>query len=195
MTEMHVASLLVAVLGSAVFASFTWGTVKHFVWEGSGAGGAWLVSMVSSAVYVLFMVRVAFGTLSKAWPAACLLFLAGWGLWYWALKRTRIAPPTLAFTEDSPKRLYDDGPYRWVRHPFYSAYLVFWVGTALALQGVAGWAGAIALMALYRVAARQEEGKFARSPLADQYTSYAARTGMFIPRLLLAGHTARKHAS
>ena len=173
--------LLVAILGAACFACFTWGTLRHFARRGRETQGTWVISLLSLGAFGFFIWRVLHGTSFPGWVAGCFLFAGSAGLWGWTLAETRATPPPLAFTGDEPRLVLNAGPYRWVRHPFYSAYLLFWTGTAAATPGLSGWAAVLILGAVYVVAARHEEGKFARSALAGRYAAYAARTGMFLP--------------
>lgn len=173
--------ILVAALGAACFACFTWGTLRHFVRRHREWSGTSVISLLSLLGFGLFLWQVLLRPLSSTWIVACVLFAVSLGLWSWALATTRTTPPTLAFTGDEPHSMMDGGPYQWVRHPFYTAYLLFWTGTAVATQGVLGWAAVLILGAVYFVAARHEEGKFARSALAGRYAAYTARTGMFLP--------------
>jgi len=144
-------------------------------------GGTWAISLLSLSGFGFFLWQVLFRPLASGWIIACVLFAVSLGLWSWTLAATRSTPPTLAFTGDEPRFMLNAGPYRWIRHPFYSAYLIFWAGTAVATQGVLGWTAVLVLGTVYFVAARHEEGKFARSALAARYAAYAARTGMFLP--------------
>ncbi len=185
MAELYPYPLLPLTLGLVCFACFTWATIRHFVWQENGSRGAWVISLLSWVGLGVFVWQVFSRPLSAVWPLACLLFVLSLWLWAWTVSRTRATPPTLAFTDDDPRFLLDGGPYRWIRHPFYSAYLLFWIGTALATQGLLGWPVVAVLGSIYWVAARQEEGKFARSALAARYRAYAAKTGAFLPRLWL----------
>ena len=173
--------MVIACFGCACFACFTWGTLRHFVRRNEEAQGTWVISLLSLGGFGFFVWRILHGMTSPGWAAGCLLFAASAGLWGWALATTRATPPTLAFTGDEPRLVLHAGPYRWVRHPFYSAYLLFWTGTAVATPGLSGWAAVLVLGAVYVAAARHEEGKFARSALAARYAAYAAGTGMFLP--------------
>ena len=84
---------------------------------------------------------------------------------------------------NTPDFLLARGPYRYIRHPFYSAYLLTFLG------GVWGSANNLALIWLllafhiYSCAAEEEEDKFFRSPLGKEYASYRARVGKFFPKL------------
>lgn len=173
---------MIASLGAACFTCFTWGTLRHFVGKDKEWGGTWAISILSLCGFGCFLWRVLSRPLSPRWTVACILFAVSVGLWGWALATTWLTPPTLAFTDDEPHLLLSAGPYRWIRHPFYSAYLMFWIGTAAVTRDLSGWIVVLILGAVYVVAARHEEGKFARSTLADRYATYAARTGMFLPR-------------
>ncbi len=78
--------------------------------------------------------------------------------------------------------LVTDGPYRFVRHPFY-------VATALAMAAnslvTANWflavTGAV-VVALLAIRTRTEEQKLLER-FGDEYRQYMERTGRFIPRL------------
>ena len=79
--------------------------------------------------------------------------------------------------------LVTSGPYRVVRHPFYTSYLIFWVAMTLGAWSVWGIAVLVLLTAMYTVAARTEEAKFAATPMAGEYAEYRKRAGMFWPKL------------
>ncbi len=78
--------------------------------------------------------------------------------------------------------LVTDGPYRWVRHPFYVAF-----GLAMAADSLvtANWflavTGAVAIM-LITIRTRTEEQKLI-DRFGDEYRRFMERTCRFIPRL------------
>lgn len=78
--------------------------------------------------------------------------------------------------------LVNSGPYRWVRHPFYSACLLAVVGTSLTMANwfplAAGSVGMILLIARTRT----EEANLVKR-FGDDYREMMARTGRFLPRL------------
>jgi protein-S-isoprenylcysteine O-methyltransferase Ste14 len=186
MSDLTPAAIVLLVTGSLTFGCFVWGTVRHFAREGGAPGGTRLISVLSLAGYAALVWCVLRGRISPAWPGGVALFAAAALLWAAALQSTRRAPPTLAFTDDTPRTLFDFGPYRWIRQPFYTAYMLFWVGTVLADGAAVSLILALALAVVYWRAARHEEAKFARSGLAAAYAAYAGRTGMFLPRLVPA---------
>jgi protein-S-isoprenylcysteine O-methyltransferase Ste14 len=92
--------------------------------------------------------------------------------------RTR---PQVAFSTAAPARLVTSGPYRWVRHPFYSAYLLAWAAGA-AVTAAPMLAVCVCVMGMvYWSAARREEAAILASSLREEYAAYSRRTGMFLP--------------
>ncbi len=114
------------------------------------------------------------------------------GLFWWALATHGRRRPNFAFVPAVPDSFTVRGPYRLMRHPIYTAYLVGWLGGSLTCGQV--WLlGFVALMGVfYYRAARQEETLFLASPLGPQYRDYRGRTGMFLPKLLPALPRSRK---
>jgi Putative protein-S-isoprenylcysteine methyltransferase len=74
-----------------------------------------------------------------------------------------------------------DGPYRWVRHPVYTAELIAVTGMCLAAGGLAPWAVLLALVALQMLRARREEALLLR--VLPGYAEYSSRTPMLVPWL------------
>jgi protein-S-isoprenylcysteine O-methyltransferase Ste14 len=105
-------------------------------------------------------------------------------LFWWAIKTNRENRLSAAFSSDLPSQLVDRGPYRFIRHPFYTSYLLTWVA-GIPASGQAWLLVTVAVMfTIYFKAARMEEEKFRRSDLSENYRRYASRTGMFFPRLI-----------
>lgn len=80
-------------------------------------------------------------------------------------------------------QLVVDGPYRYVRHPIYTALIAIAVGTALTfrsypLLGVAG----LSVFTHLWWAAGEEKLLTAPEGLGQVYRTYASRTGRFLPR-------------
>ncbi|HZI41569.1 MAG TPA: isoprenylcysteine carboxylmethyltransferase family protein [Gemmatimonadaceae bacterium] len=76
------------------------------------------------------------------------------------------------------------GPYRWVRHPSYTAGILMIVGAATALGSWVGVVMAFVLSAVgYAYRVRVEERALVAA-LGDAYREYAATTKRFIPLLI-----------
>jgi len=169
-------------LGFLCFAAFSWGVKAHFRRTGPVPAGTALIGLLTVAGFVFFALRVAICAPCAAWPAACGLFAAALALFWCTVRATRQTPPTLAFDTDQPSFLLRHGPYRYVRHPFYLSYLLFWTGTALAFPGLAPWLVPALMLVVYGRAAALEERKFKDSPLCAAYKAYRRQAGMFFPR-------------
>lgn len=85
--------------------------------------------------------------------------------------------------DDAPRSIVTYGAYKYVRHPFYSAFLVALTGTLIACPhpGTLLYLVYTALMLHYT--AGKEEHKLSNSEFGDEYRSYLAHTGRFLPRL------------
>ncbi len=81
-------------------------------------------------------------------------------------------------------KLVTEGPYRWIRHPAYTATMLLLVGLSLLYTNpVLGFFTATtAATAVYR--ARKEEDLLGSSDgFSKEYLEYKARTGRFLPKL------------
>jgi protein-S-isoprenylcysteine O-methyltransferase Ste14 len=139
------------------------------------------ISAYLSAVVQLLVILI-----SPAVPVAFQLLgvtLYGLGLvvFGWARSAHGSQRPAFAGVAVIPSFLTQTGPYRVIRHPIYTAYLLAWLaGPVIAAQP---WLllTTIWMFALHYRAARQEELSFAHTPLAVEYAAYQRRTGMFVP--------------
>jgi protein-S-isoprenylcysteine O-methyltransferase Ste14 len=94
-------------------------------------------------------------------------------------KRTRLQR---AFVDHPlPDRLITDGPYRWIRHPFYLGYIAGAVAAPVATASIVLNLIAIAMVGLTLSAAVREERAWLRSPRGEAYRHYQSKTGMFLP--------------
>ncbi len=179
---MHVTNAALLVAGLIPFATFSWAIKGHFRSDGGTPSGMKWTSAISLAFFAWFVWRLFGINVAAAWPLALALFIGSMIVFGWTIQSTRQDRPTLAFTEDLPSFLLHQGPYRYVRHPFYLSYLMFWVGTAVATPGVLPWLVPVLMLAIYLHAAKREEQKFERSELAAAYNAYRVKAGMFLPR-------------
>lgn len=112
---------------------------------------------------------------------AWMLVAASAGLGLWALRSNPPGNFNIRPTPHPSGRLILAGPYRWIRHPMYSAVLLAGAACAVAGTGLPGW------MALGLLAAVL----FAKSVLEERwmerqhpgYSSYRAGTSRFVPGL------------
>jgi protein-S-isoprenylcysteine O-methyltransferase Ste14 len=102
------------------------------------------------------------------------LFAAGWTLITLAMRANAFAAPVVRYQKERGQRVIDTGPYRFVRHPMYSAVIPLLVGMSLWLGSFAGAIVAIVPTVLIGIRAMLEE-KFLRRELPG-YTEYVTRT-------------------
>lgn len=78
-------------------------------------------------------------------------------------------------------RLVQDGIYRHVRHPMYSAFWLWALAQALLLPNwIAGLSGLVGFGTLYALRVGREE-RLMSGQFGDEYRDYAARTARLIP--------------
>jgi protein-S-isoprenylcysteine O-methyltransferase Ste14 len=140
-----------------------------------------LLSYAGVAAFVWLMLRShhAVGGLI----AALGFFMASNALFFWTVATTRSQRPRLAFDPEPPGFLLQVGPYRYIRHPFYASYLLFWLGCAVATLHPLGFAILIVMIAYVLVAAFREERSFDGTPFAADYRRYRQTAGLLWPRV------------
>lgn len=84
---------------------------------------------------------------------------------------------------DAPDEIVTWGAYRFIRHPFYTAFLLAFAAALLAASsfitlGCLVWA-AVALT----FTAKREERRLLSSRLGEDYGAYQHKTGRFVPRI------------
>ncbi len=99
-----------------------------------------------------------------------------------ALRATRQRKFGVVFGGSVPSTIVEHGPYRYIRHPLYTAYMLNWIGCVVLSASVLIGAGSITVAILYILAARGEERDLLRSDLGPAYANYRDRTGLFLPR-------------
>jgi protein-S-isoprenylcysteine O-methyltransferase Ste14 len=111
------------------------------------------------------------------------LYLASLALFVASALANRDRPLTLAYSADPPSHLQQTGPYRFVRHPFYTSYLFTFAGGSFGAGSALGRASVALMLWTYWNAAKFEEKKFASTDLREDYALYAREVGMFLPRI------------
>ncbi len=115
--------------------------------------------------------------------AAAVLMTISLALYEWARHTVWRRQFGIAFADRVPEAVCTEGPYRWVRHPLYMSYLIAYLAVLVALPH---WLTATVFLvnvAVFVLAARDDERRLAGSALAADYAAYRERTGMFLPRL------------
>ncbi len=111
-----------------------------------------------------------------------LLFGLGLGLFIWT-RRTAQDQYSGHIQIKVDHILVKTGPYRYVRHPAYSGYLLMSLGVAIAYSSIVGVTSVLLLLLpgiLYRL--RLEE-KFLSDRFPMEYRQYAQKTGCLFPKI------------
>lgn len=166
------------------FLSFAWALRRHFISDRMGlfmrlTAAVGILSASLQTMAVLETTR--FEPIRSA--VSALLYMASLSSFWWAVSATRSQRLSVAFSMDQPTYLLQTGPYRFVRHPFYAAYSLFWVAGLVAVLRWYLLPLVATMLVAYFCAARMEEAKFANSTLRGVYERYRSETGMFLPRL------------
>jgi protein-S-isoprenylcysteine O-methyltransferase Ste14 len=140
------------------------------------------------------MVGVLAYLINPAWMAWAALPLPGWLRWtgvgfgmlaevlfVWTLRSLGKNLTDTVVTRQH-HTLVTTGPYRWIRHPFYtSAALMIPASFLLAANWFFLAIGVAVLLLLAIRTRKEEENLIAR--FGDEYRSYMQRTGRFVPML------------
>lgn len=110
-----------------------------------------------------------------AWAVAAASVMLG----LWALSAN---PPGNFNVRPAPReggQLVQKGPYRWIRHPMYSAVIAYGVSCAWAAGTPWGWISLGALVAVLVAKAAYEESWLLQAH--PDYANYRAHTRRFLP--------------
>ena len=117
----------------------------------------------------------------QAPAGAWLLAAAGAGVGAWALAHNRPGNFNIRPTPREGGQLVHEGPYRWIRHPMYSAVIGCGCACAWAAGSAPAWLAAAALVAVLATQAHFEaRWMLQRHPA---YGDYRRRTRRFVPWL------------
>jgi protein-S-isoprenylcysteine O-methyltransferase Ste14 len=179
-TPLLVAMLLLCLL------SFAW-AMKNFFTRPTGTSfGMLLIKYAGTALGLIHLLVLTLLGAADAEHAAiaAFVYVTSLALFWWTVNTNRRTPLSAAFSSDLPQRIVQEGPYRFVRHPFYASYLLMWFAAPIGIGEPWLYATAALMVVLYYVAAKTEEQKFAQSAVAQQYALYRSTTGLFFPNPL-----------
>ena len=111
------------------------------------------------------------------------IIFAGSGVLIWKTHKDlgRSWTPSLAFRDGH--YLITDGIYSYLRHPLYSAHLLWGIAQMLMLHNwIAGFAYLVVIIPRTMVRIQKEE-KIMREKFGDEYKDYMEKTGGIIPRI------------
>jgi len=140
-----------------------------------------LVALQLGLILALAVAAAPLFVRGRAPTGAWLLALAGLALGLWALSANRPGNFNVQPAPRAGGRLVQQGPYRWIRHPMYTAVLACAGACSWAAPAPWVWLATLALAAVLAVKALLEERWMALEH--PEYASYRARTKRFVPGL------------
>jgi protein-S-isoprenylcysteine O-methyltransferase Ste14 len=162
------------------FLSFAWGMVWHFRRVGKPTPAMLATALAAGACAVVQIRAVEQGPMWAPW-GALLLYPLSAGLFWWAVGATR-GKVAACGQRCVSARVVRNGPYKYIRHPFYAAYNLTWIAGALAAGSLVVTLTAVAMAAIYEGYVRQEERGFLEGGLAEDYREYRRRARRYWPR-------------
>jgi len=106
-------------------------------------------------------------------------YLSSLLFFWWSLKSVR----NLEFAMgDNVKTIITNGPFRIVRHPFYTSYLVTWFTGSFMFNSLPLWITLALVGSFYITSAVTEEKSLLESDLGQSYLEYRKQVGMFFPK-------------
>lgn len=183
------ALLIYAILHSAAASLSAKSVTQRWFGDGSNRWYRLAFSLFGGITFLPILVLVALlpdQILYRIPFPVSLIFLAlqamGLAFIAWALRVTDVwtflGLKQLAGAAGSVERLTTNGPYRWMRHPLYTAsLLVLWFTPVMTLNLLALNVG---VTAYFWIGGIFEERKLLRQ-FGDAYAEYRSRTPMFIP--------------
>lgn len=147
-------------LGAGLSALLRIGVGAYGVWLSYVHAGHWLLSSLLYTIALSLFLCALYHVLHK--------------------HQTRL---TISYSSDVPELLIQDGPYKYMRNPFYTAYLLGYAAPLFIHFDEVYLALYAVLFVIYLNIIKTEEQKFESSPLASEYARYKRRTGRLFPRL------------
>lgn len=89
-----------------------------------------------------------------------------------------------AFSTRTPTDVVNTGIYKFLRHPFYVSYMMYWLSWCAANSYHVMSLLIAALMVCVYVAAALKEERLLTSNFGERYTRYSHQTRMFVPWLI-----------
>lgn len=133
---------------------------------------------IGATYYHLLASNTSFGIWATL--LACMFYIIGILLFWWGINTSKNL--NYAFGSYSGT-IITSGPFRYIRHPFYTSYMLIWLPGTLLFNSPLLWITLFYLVAFYLSSAKSEEREILSSESAMEYSAYCKATSMFIPRI------------
>jgi protein-S-isoprenylcysteine O-methyltransferase Ste14 len=173
---------LIGLVALTYFLVISAATRQHFASE-KFPRGMYVISLLSLIGLFAFLMHAFLWELEFAVTSLVLIGLA-FALFLWAARHSRQKNLSLAFDEDiKVDGIITTGPWRYVRHPFYVSYILFWLACALGTIHPTSIVVSATLLFIYVYSAIREERTLRQGRHADAYLAYQDNAGFLLPRL------------
>lgn len=173
---------LVLAISLITLGAYTWSVRGHFASEGMPKGAGIIAAFVAVNAIMACVLILFWSQPSLPQIVGVLMQLAAGVVFVAAILASREAKLKFVFDPIHPHGLVKTGPYKYVRHPFYVSYILFWTGWAIAIWSLVVIPSVVIFWVLYYRAARVEERNFAGTSMAQEYADYSKTTGFFWPK-------------
>lgn len=148
------------------------------------SGPFFLAALLVSLFYfkVLFLMDV-FGPFQLTMEAVCaVLSVASISLMCYTLGTHRRPLALWHQKNDAPVEIVTYGAYKYIRHPFYSSFILALLATTVLCPST--WSAALTVYGflILNFTAAKEERKLSASAFGEQYRTYIGQSGRFIPK-------------
>ncbi len=158
-------------------------TKQHFASEKYPLG-MYVISALSLVGLFAFLVHAYWSNLSNS-VATVVLISAAFLLFGWAARHSLRKNLSLAFGKEARiDKIITSGPWKFIRHPFYLSYLVFWLACMIGTQHLASVSVFIALLFIYCYSALLEERILRNGRHREDYLRYQENVGFLLPKIL-----------
>ena len=162
----------------------SWGYAGLFVFKtlkGKDKAIKYTVSLLIATFAAFSLYEISHTTANAAVSLITIaLVSSALAIFWWAVKTNSVEQLEFAYTSTTEKQLIKTGPFAWVRHPFYLAYLMTWSGYTLYVQSKGSVMIMLTMFFLFIHAAIIEERELLES---QDYGEYQDKVGMFLPRI------------
>ncbi len=152
----------------------------------------WFLTAAPFFAASFFLLGLIFGVLHPESPArtewgnvldlvAVPFAVASIGLIFFTVGTHRIPLALWHQSNDAPQHIVTYGPYRWVRHPFYVAFLLALTGVCIDYPHPMTVLTLLYGYVVLNGTASREEKRLCVSEFGDEYATYMKRTGRFFP--------------
>lgn len=177
---------LLILLASATYLSSIWAALFYFkIEDSSGSKAKKLISIIGLiAIFLSLGILVKLPSISLLLDCiSAALYLCSLIIFWCSYLASKNYSLNFAFSDTTPEKLIVQGPYKWVRHPFYSSYILSWLGVFVYAPNLISLIIILLMTSIYFVAAAKEEKNILISRLGYIYQEYQYKTGRFLPKL------------